>query len=183
MADTYNQISNVAFILAVIFFIFSVVLFFKFNILKIVGDLSGKNAEKAIKDMKKKADAVRKSISSGNLSVREIREESESLATVLLDREDIEATVLLGREDTEATVLLGREDTEATVLLNREDAGATVLLDKIDDNKIKLSVDNEKTEVLQFKQETKRNGFIVEKEISFIHTVESLQFRREYGSV
>ena len=172
MADTYNQISNVAFILAVIFFIFSVVLFFKFNILKIVGDLSGKNAEKAIKDMKKKADAVRKSISSGNLSVREIREESESLATVLLDREDIEATVLLGREDT-----------EATVLLNREDAGATVLLDKIDDNKIKLSVDNEKTEVLQFKQETKRNGFIVEKEISFIHTVESLQFRREYGSV
>ena len=172
MADTYNKISNIAFVMAAIFFLCLLVLFFRFNIIKIIGDLSGRNARKAINEMKEKAETVRESMPNREVSLREIREDSASLDTELLDRDDTDATVFLDREDPDATVFLAREDSDATVLLDRQSEDKTEVLS-----------DEAKTEILQVKLETKKSGFIVEKEILFIHTIEELQFRREYGSV
>lgn len=52
MAHTYTLISTASFIMAGVFLIISSFLWFKFNIPKIVGDLSGRTAKKSIEKMR-----------------------------------------------------------------------------------------------------------------------------------
>ena len=54
MAQIYTVISMVSFVLAGVFLLISCFLWFKFNIYKIVGDLSGRTAKKGIEKMRKK---------------------------------------------------------------------------------------------------------------------------------
>ncbi|MDO5382328.1 MAG: hypothetical protein Q4F06_06415 [Eubacteriales bacterium] len=54
MAGIYSIISMVGFIVAALLFIVAIVLFFVFRIDKIIGDLTGLNARKAMKERQKK---------------------------------------------------------------------------------------------------------------------------------
>lgn len=51
-AEIYKIISITGFILAAVMFIASVILFFKLNIQKVIGDLTGKTARKAIQNIR-----------------------------------------------------------------------------------------------------------------------------------
>ena len=53
MAHIYTVISMVSFVLAGVFLLISCFLWFKFNIRKIIGDLSGRTAKKSIEKMRK----------------------------------------------------------------------------------------------------------------------------------
>lgn len=53
MAETYNLISIISFIVALIFTILAVVLWFAFKIPSVIGDLSGRTAKKSIENLRK----------------------------------------------------------------------------------------------------------------------------------
>lgn len=53
MAEILEIVSNVSYILAIIFFIISVFLWFHFKIREVIGDLSGRTAKKSITKMRK----------------------------------------------------------------------------------------------------------------------------------
>lgn len=122
MADTYNSISNVAFVLAAIFLLITSILFFRFDITKIVGDLSGRNARKSISAMKNNINTA------GN-----IQPVIFSNINSIFELED----------NNYATAILGENEHETTVLSEAE-----------------LRPDNLR--------------FIIEEEITFVHTHESL---------
>ncbi|MCD8300680.1 MAG: hypothetical protein LUC41_05860 [Clostridiales bacterium] len=54
MAQTYYMISMIGFVLAAAFAVVAVILWIKFRIPKIVGDLSGRTARKSIEEARKK---------------------------------------------------------------------------------------------------------------------------------
>ncbi len=149
MASTYNLISTITFILAAIFFLLSVFLFFKFNIIKISGDLSGRNAKKSISEMKK----VVSSIPNENREVYDsvvLQSSSEPVARAI--------TTEMDPIEENATDILN-DNMQSTTVLNVEENGTTV-----------LNADEIGTTVLSTEQlipESKR--FIVIKEITFIH--------------
>lgn len=58
MIQVYSAISITAFILSVIAMVLAIILFFRFNILEIIGDLSGKNARKSIEEIRQKNKAT-----------------------------------------------------------------------------------------------------------------------------
>lgn len=96
-AATYQTISNAGFVFAGIFTLAAVILFIKFDIPALIGELSGKTAEK---------------------QVRAIREQNRMAAgkksTVLLDAGAAEApqeTIMLSEaQASEETVILGETD-------------------------------------------------------------------------
>ena len=53
MAETLSLISVISFVLAAVFLIVAVILWFVFNIPLVVGDLSGRNAKKSIENMRR----------------------------------------------------------------------------------------------------------------------------------
>jgi len=55
MAGVYGIISMIGFILAIVFFVAAVILFFIFRIDRVIGNLTGMNARKAMKERQKKA--------------------------------------------------------------------------------------------------------------------------------
>lgn len=55
MAGVYGIISMIEFILAIVFFVAAVILFFIFRIDRVIGNLTGINARKAMKERQKKA--------------------------------------------------------------------------------------------------------------------------------
>lgn len=55
MAGVYGIISMIGFILAIVFFVAAVILFFIFRIDRVIGNLTGINARKAMKERQKKA--------------------------------------------------------------------------------------------------------------------------------
>ena len=177
MAETYKLLSTGSYVLALVFLALAVFLFFKFNIRKVIGDLSGRNAKKSINAMKVKA------VSSENASTdviykREINEVSKEFttgkitqqvsrqvttgqiaqpvseptartgnATTVLEEELENSTTVLGVEENATTVL--SQEFEGTTVLSEEMVGTTVLSPQ------ELRSDAEK--------------FIIEKEIVFIH--------------
>jgi hypothetical protein len=54
MAEIYDIVSVVAFVLAAIMIAAAIILWFKFDIYRIAGDLSGRTAKKTIADMRRK---------------------------------------------------------------------------------------------------------------------------------
>lgn len=54
MAETLSLISIVSFVIAAIFLILAVILFIRFKIPSVIGDLSGRNARKSIEQMRER---------------------------------------------------------------------------------------------------------------------------------
>lgn len=149
MADTYNLISIVAFVLSAVFLIISIVLFFKLNIRKVVGDLSGRNVRKSIEMMKKntqKQDDTNM-YTENAISYRKISEVTQETYTTEKITEPLK----------------NNNETATTVLGNNENKGTTVL---------GADVNNGTTVLTSYQLLPPSEQFIVEKEITFIHTNE-----------
>jgi hypothetical protein len=130
-AEVLQMISIIAFIVAAVLAVAAVILFFKLDVRAVVDDLSGKKAERQIRELRaqnRKVEANR----NGNILYnrlpgtgkdQEVQEEStEKLATAKqTTRSAEEATTLL---DNEETTVLAQE--EGTTVLEQEE-GTTVL--------------------------------------------------------
>ena len=173
MATIYNYISLASYILAILFLVIAVIMFFRYDIRKIIGDLSGRNARKSVEAMKKKV--VEKEDTSTSLGSRMNRDvTTEKLgATTAKINEDEDATVYLDKSE-DATVYL-EEDSDATMYLEDEDA--TMYLDKEEDATVHLDVrsisedeDDEQTQILSVEPSARKSGFVIEREITLVHT-------------
>lgn len=156
MATIYYFISLASYIIALLFLVLSIVLFFKFDIIKIIGDLSGRNARKSVEAMKKRV--VEKDDTSTSLGSRinsEITTEKLEDITAEIQENDEDATVHLERDE-DATVYLDKSE-DATVHL---EMGKTMIVQDA----------NEQTQILDVKADEKKSGFIVEREITLVHT-------------
>lgn len=93
MAQTYNLISTVSFIMSVVCLLVAIILFFKFNIRKIVGDLTGRNAKKSIEQMRHTS---RKSVNSViyENKTQQQEEKTQQIETQLLEEKDEETIIL-----------------------------------------------------------------------------------------
>lgn len=185
MATIYYYISIASYIAAILFLVLSVVLFFKFDIRKIVGDLSGRNARKSVEAMKKRVvekDDTSTSLGSkinSDITTEKLGNSTEKIkrdadATEYIER-DADATEYIER-DADATVYIERDE-DATVHLER-DEDATMYLDKSEDATVPLEASKvilvaeveDHTQMLAEVKTTKESGFVVEREITLVHT-------------
>lgn len=156
MASTYNLISIITFILAAIFFLLSVFMFFKFNIIKISGDLSGRNARKSIDAMKNSVSTVpAENRAVYDAVVNQQPQDVHSVRTITTDMSYDQGNVTAElTENINSTTLLSEEqlgtNVAGTTVLGANEIGTTVLSAE------------------QLIPESKR--FIVVKEITFVHT-------------
>ena len=187
MATIYYYISIASYIVAILFLVLSIVLFFKYDIRKIVGDLSGRNARKSVEAMKKRT--IEKEDTSTSLGSRinsdkttdkleditaKVKKVDDEDATIYLERDE-DATVHIERDE-DATVHLERDE-DATVHLER-DEDATMYLDKSEDETVHLEASKvvttdeaeDRTQMLEAVKITKESGFVVEREITLVHT-------------
>lgn len=120
MAQIFSIISIISFVLAGIAFIVAVILFFKLNIRKVYGDLSGRTEKKYVemqKDKLKTAESTAyTTVVDDNIS--RVREIEEKEMTEKLESES--ATTLLGDES--VTTVLSSE--EGTTVLSIEELDA-----------------------------------------------------------
>lgn len=160
MADTFKMISNISFILAAIFLLVAVFMFFKFNIRKIVGDLSGRNARKSISAMKQ--DNPSGEVSNVNyIYKREIKETFSELQTT----SEMEVrTESLNENKSEIVTDVLDETINTTTVLSENVAGTTVL----GQNEVGTTV------LSNAQLMPKEKQFIVRKEITFMHGAVSL---------
>lgn len=148
-------------------------MFFKFDIRKIIGDLSGRNARKSVEAMKKKvAEKEDTSSSLGSKMNRDVTTEKLEATTAKM-KKDEDATVYLDKSE-DATVYL-EVDADATMYLE-EDTDATMYLDKNEDATVHLDVrpaldeDDEQTQILTAEPSVRKSSFVVEREITLVHT-------------
>ena len=149
--ETLQTISFICFLLASVFFLISVAMFFILNITKVVGDLSGINAKKAIENIrsqndmgvkKKKKNETIQQKSQNSMSTKLKRSGAQGFAqtsklnTSKLTKETAETTVISGADGNAAqTTVLMPSNTQETTVLGASAAETTVLSAK-QDNKI-----------------------------------------------
>lgn len=157
MANTLDIVSTVSFILAFIFLVLAVILWIKFQIIHIIGDLSGRTAKKSIAKMREKNEKTGKKSfkpSSENL-------QRGKLTDKMKDSEKFEKGVGKTIEEQPETGLLSEnqlynstenitellEDDCTTGLLNEKEIDrfngrvTTILNEKAENNLIKVTDD------------------------------------------
>ena len=124
MANTYMIISNVAFILATVFLIVAIVLFFAFKIREVIAFLNGKEA-------KRNMERIRKEVEDKNVKKSDVKafDYSEIAQNMKYEKDT---------EDEEETTLLS-DESKTTVLQNEE---GTTLLAADDDFVIEKNINN-----------------------------------------
>lgn len=174
--DTYRYIFIGAAILCAIMFVVSVVLFFALNIKKVFGDLTGKNAKKAIQKIREENEAsgdkhhssssvnrdrgkiTDKIDEHGNNKARSSELHVGSITTKIATQNLSPETDVLNENNT--TVL--SEESANTTVLNEVDTNTTVLDQSMGMNETTiLSQENIQTSIFQ-----------IECDITFIHTNE-----------
>ena len=141
MAETFNLISIISFIVALIFTILAVVLWFAFKIPSVIGDLSGRTAKKSIENLHKHNDNPASIIykpSSTNSSRSKLTDTMEQDKKKPDSKETHYETGLLNDNKVEQY-----EGEETGILLDDE---ATGMLS--DDNVTELLIDEEETGIL-----------------------------------
>lgn len=200
--ETYRQIFFYGAIACGVMFLISVALFFWLRIPRVISDLTGRTARKAIKEIRKQneqggemayqnnrrnnssgkqkpqmAAASREGTMTQKIATQILVEQAQSDATSVLAAEQ---TTLLGA-DSGATTLLG-QDPGATTLLNT-DSNATTVLNADPGATTVLSADPGATTVLSQNPaeaddrntEVPFNGFEIEFERTFVHTNEIIE--------
>lgn len=180
MAETFNLISIISFIIALIFTILAVVLWFAFKIPSVIGDLSGRTAKKSIESLRKynnkSASNLYKPSSTNNSRVKltdtmeqdkkeldsnETHHETGLLHDNKAEQYESEETGIL--IDDEATGLL-LNDNATELLIDEEETGLLT-----DDNIKETFEEDKKEEDLRKKRDSK---LIMIDETIFIHTDE-----------
>ena len=162
--DTYRLIFIGAAIACGVMFLVSVTLFFVFKIPNIIGNLTGRNAKKAIEDIKRQNESYAYSDKANALNGK--KKITEKISTARLD--NIGETTVLGYNGEDETTVLGNNgEDETTVLGNNGEDKTTVLGNNGEDETIVLGYSGELP-----KQMMSNAEFIVTEEIRFIHTKE-----------
>lgn len=175
-AGTLNTISIVAFVLAAIFFVIAVVLFFVFDIPSVWGELSGKTAAKQVAEIRAanrnvtsrrrvaSDEKVRKTGKTGNTSTMQARQASRTQAVNYVPETDllVEETALLTEETallTEETALL----TEETTVLGGETTLLSPFMETVDEGTTLLAEDKQLAD-----------NFVVIQNVVIVHTNEKI---------
>lgn len=122
-ADVLEVISIVAFVLAAIFALIAIILFFKLNVKAILDDLSGKKAERHIRAYREQGVVARKrvSVASGQRDyynpVTQKTEEATERLQVAGNADSEEDTVLLEEEGTMVLDSSSKEPTQECSIL------------------------------------------------------------------
>lgn len=114
MANTYMIISNVAFILATVFLIVAIVLFFAFKIREVIAFLNGKEAKRNMERIRKEVED--KNVKKSDVKAFDYSEIAQNMKYEK-DTEDEEETTLLS-DESKTTVL---QNEEGTTLLAADD--------------------------------------------------------------
>ena len=124
MAQIYNIISIVAFVIAGICFVMTVFFLIKFHIPMLIGELSGRTARKSIEEMRHQNENKKRN----STPVR--TEKDEKLSELHIGQEKSDETTLLEQNVEGTTALINDNyEIEVTTLLQESDAAATTLLD------------------------------------------------------
>ncbi len=197
--DTYRLIFIGAAIACGVMSLVSVTLFFVFKIPNIIGNLTGRNAKKAIEDIKRQNESYAYSDKANALNGKKKITEKISTArldnmgeTTVLGYNGEDETTVLGNSGTDETTVLGNNGTdettvlgysgedEITVLGNNGTDETTVLGNNGEDKTTVLGNNGEdETIVLGYSGELPKQmmsdaEFIVTEEIRFIHTKECI---------
>ena len=195
--DTYRLIFIGAAIACGVMFLVSVTLFFVFKIPNIIGNLTGRNAKKAIEDIKRQNESYAYSDKTNALNGKKKITEKISTArldnigetTVLGNNGEDETTVLgnsgedettvLGNNGTDETAVLGNSGTDETTVLGNNGTDETAVLGNngTDETTVLGNNGTDETIVLGYSGELPKQmmsdaEFIVTEEIRFIHTKE-----------
>lgn len=148
-AEVLQTISIVAFVLAGLFALVSVVLFFRLDIRGIVNDLTGKTAERQIKELREQNHQT-----GNNKNGRVLYEPEQRKFTAKLENSRKKETAglrgLLQKENEEITAPLQNAGEESTTLLAEEE-GTTILANE---EGTTLLAEEEGTTVLAGEEET-----------------------------
>ena len=169
--EMYRYLSLGAAIACAIMVVVSVVLFFMLQIPKVIGDLTGRTARKAIEDIRKQneqsGDKVYRS-SSVNLRRGKLTDKITHSGRI-----ETKHTTPFGTgaitEKISTQRLPGTEVSSETVVLN--EGNETTVLSQIPESAPVPSICTETT-VLQQREEENDSSFVIEYEITFIHTNE-----------
>ncbi|MEE0863259.1 MAG: hypothetical protein U0L79_09780 [Lachnospiraceae bacterium] len=165
MAETYKLLSTVSYVFAIVFLALAIFLFYKFNIRKIIGDLSGRNARKSINAMKGKV-ASNDSNSKDVIYKREIKEVSRDFTTERITQQISVATTKMGSN---STMMFQKGNDNATTALGADENATTVLGQEIAETAVLSDSDVGTTVLSSFELRPAEEKFIVEKEIIFMH--------------
>lgn len=194
MSDIYMIVCYAGIALCILFLIITLILFFKDNIIGIIGDLSGSNARKGIENIRnqnrssgnkahkpshvnlergKLTDRITKSgalIPAGESVGVSVGTEKFHTGKLVTDE-----TTLLGLQETEVLNVSEEQPTdETTVLVGNNFGETTVLAASIDETTV-LSAGSEETTVLDMTySENHGTEIIVEEEIIFVHSNEHI---------
>jgi hypothetical protein len=159
--ETYKIISTVGFILAAVMLILVVILFFKFNILKVFGDITGKTAKKAIQSIREQnVQSGNKPYKSSPVNIRKGKTEKMSNSSKLNKQNDIPISINEGTERNHTQKLV---EQNVTTVLSCDSVNTTVLY-------VTESLDG-MTNVNMPKEEIKQQANL-ELDITFLHTDE-----------
>lgn len=169
--DQYRNIYLIGLIFCILMLCIAIILFIALKIPKVVGDLSGATARKAIKDIKKQAESNKdnsqddvnhqrgrltdKISGSGRLIKAETDRLGMRMATEKIGTQKLTVT------SNETTVLNTGSSLDETTVLSAE-SGVTVVLDGM----------NETTVLNPQMSQSSNNIFVIEYEITFVHTNE-----------
>ncbi len=161
-AEIYKVISTVGFILAAIMLILSIILFLKLNIPKVIGDITGKTAKKAIQRIheqnEQSGDKAYKS-SPMNIARGKISDKITNSGN-LIAKDNRPIVVNVGKEKISTQEL--KDQNQTTVLCS--DSDETTVLDITESLDGKANVNNHNQEINQQAN--------LEQDITFIHTDE-----------
>lgn len=192
LSDIYMIVCYVGIALCILFLIITLVLFFKDNIIEVIGDLSGSNARKGIENIRNQnrssgnkahkpshvnlergrlTDKITKSgalIPAGESVGVSVGTEKFQTGKLVTDE-----TTLLDVQETEVLIAEEGQSVDETTILVGNDFGATTVLDASTNETTVLSYGSEETTVLNMAGfETFRTGVVVEDEIIFVHSNE-----------
>ena len=195
--DTYRLIFIGAAIACGVMFLVSVTLFFVFKIPNIIGNLTGRNAKKAIEDIKRQNESYAYSDKTNALNGKKKITEKISTArldnmgettvlgyngtdeTTVLGNNGEDETTILGNNGTDETAVLGNSGTDETTVLGNNGTDETAVLGNNGEDKTTVLGNNgtDETIVLGYSGELPKQmmsdaEFIVTEEIRFIHTKE-----------
>ena len=122
--DTYRLIFIGAAIACGVMFLVSVTLFFVFKIPNIIGNLTGRNAKKAIEDIKRQNESYAYSDKANALNGK--KKITEKISTARLD--NMGETTVLGYNGEDETTVLGNSGTDETTVLGNNGTDETTVL-------------------------------------------------------
>lgn len=136
MAGVYGIISMIGFILAIVFFVAAVILFFIFRIDRVIGNLTGMNARKAMKERQKKA-LENDNHNSNSFSYADLDVTTDELATDELTTDKLSTNKLSTDELSSETSILSSDaiisNDNVTEILQENNRNVTRIFDIVDE--------------------------------------------------